>query len=219
MATTTIGPALPQVNLLPPEVRAARGLRRIKGWLGLGLLVTVLLCGGAYAFALFSAGQAADELVLAQAETTRLQAEQAKYAEVPQVLGALASSKAVRLEGMSTEVDWKAHLDAITAVLPADVGIETFAMSGATPTTAASMPSNPLQVPNVGLISFTGSSGTLPDTAAWVDALNSIPGFADAWVSSAMIGELDGRTVYTTSSTVQFTVAAYTNRFAVEGSE
>ena len=217
--STTVGPFLPQVNLLPPEVRAARGLRKIKRWLAVGLVVTLLACAGVYALGLLAASQAADELVTAQDETARLQTEAAKYAEVPQVLSALDGATAVRTLGMATEVEWKGYLDAIAAVLPADVTIETLAITGATPMTPAALPADPLQGPSVGLITFTGQTTTLPDTAAWVDALNSVPGFADAWVSTATVGELEAAISYTVASTVQFTDAAYAGRFAAEGSK
>ena len=216
---STVGPFLPQVNLLPPEVRAARGLRKIKRWLAVGLVVTLLACAGVYALGLLAASQAADELVTAQDETARLQTEAAKYAEVPQVLSALDGATAVRTLGMATEVEWKGYLDAIAAVLPADVTIETLAITGATPMTPAALPADPLQGPSVGLITFTGQTTTLPDTAAWVDALNSVPGFADAWVSTATVGELEAAISYTVASTVQFTDAAYAGRFAAEGSK
>ncbi len=38
-------PTHPQVNLLPPEIRAGRQLSSIKSWLGLGLLLTLLVAG------------------------------------------------------------------------------------------------------------------------------------------------------------------------------
>ena len=216
---TTIGPSLPQVNLLPPEVRAARGLRKIKRWLAIGLVVVVLLCAGGYGYGKLLVAEAATELTSAQKETAVLAASEAKFAEVPQVLGALDAVKAARVLGMSTEVQWKTYFDAIAAVLPADVSIESLTVIGATPMTAASLPADPLQGPSVGQITFTGKSATLPDTANWYAALNSIPGFADAWVSNVAIGSDDTGDFYTVESTVQFTDLAYANRFAaVDGS-
>ena len=45
-AQAGMAPLLPQVNLLPPEVKAARGLARIKRWLAVGVLVTLILATG-----------------------------------------------------------------------------------------------------------------------------------------------------------------------------
>ena len=206
---------LPQVNLLPPEVRAARGLQTTKRWLGLFLVLTLVICAAGYALALVVKGSADGELTEAQDETARLQAEQAKYAEVPLVLNALTQVETARQLGMSTEIQWKPYLDAITAVLPEGVSIETFQVVQDTPMTVSSTTSTMTgmgAVLPVGGITFTGRTSTLPDTAAWIDALNSVPGFAGAWVSSATITDEDG-VFYTVASSVVLTSEAYSGRF------
>lgn len=213
-----LGPGLPQVNLLPPEVRAARGLRVVKRWLVLSLVFLLVLIAGAYVWSLMERATAQDALAQAQAETARLQAEERQYAEVPLVLRSLDDTTTAREVGMSTEVTWKPYLDAITAVLPDDVSIESFTLGGATPMTAAPPPSSPLEAPSLGRLSLTGRTATVPDAAALIDALDSIPGFADAWVSSATVEGVDGETYYLINATVQVTDAARALRFAaVEG--
>ena len=212
-AGTALSGTLPQVNLLPPEVRAARGLRVTKRWLLISLVVTIGLCVGAFGMALISGATAAGELAEAQDETLRLENEAAKYAEVPQVLNALEQARSARSIGMSTEVQWRPYLDALTNVLPANVRIENISATGATPMVAPAPPTDPLQKPSVGQLAITAHSVTVPDTAAWVDSLNSIPGFGDAWVSSATVTEDDSGTYYTVSATVQLTDATYSHRF------
>ena len=216
---TALSGTLPQVNLLPPEVRAARGLRATKRWLVISLVITFAVCVGAYGLALVSGATAAAELATAQDETARLQAEQSKYAEVPQVLGALSQTQDARRVGMSTDVAWRSYVDAIQAVLPADVSLETYAVTVATPMAAPGLPTDPLQSPSIGQIQFTGRSSTVPDSAAWLDALNSIPGFADATVSSVAVAGDEGGDYYTTTSTVQVTDLAYSHRFDVTDGE
>ncbi|GEA88803.1 fimbrial assembly protein [Cellulomonas cellasea] len=209
--------SLPQVNLLPPEVRAARGLKAIKKWLGVSLLGVLTLCVVAYAIALVDVSAASRELTSAQEETSRLQAEQQKYAEVPQVLSALELTRQARETGMSTEILWKGYLDAVGAVLPAEVSLETLLVTGATPVMAPAAPTDALQGPSVGQMQFTGRTATLPDTAAMIDALNGVPGLADAWVSTAVVSD-SGSSYYTVSATAQITDVAYVQRFAaVEG--
>jgi len=211
---TVLG-GLPQVNLLPPEVRAARGLRNLKRWLGLALVVVLVLCAGVFALAKLSQAAANDELTTAQRETQRLQTEQLKYAEVPRVLGALQKATTARTLGMSTEIAWAPYYAAITAVLPANVSIDSLVVTttgaaGAAPAAAT----NPLQTPSVGQIQFTGRSTTVPNTAAWLDALNSVRGFSTAWASSATITQSQNKTTYyNVSVTVQVTSAAFTHRF------
>ena len=210
-------PTLPQVNLLPPEIRAARGLSVLKRWLGVSLAGTVALCAIAYAGSVVSASMAAKELTAEQEVTSELQVEEQKYAEVPRVLNALATVRLAREAGMATEVQWRAYLDAITAVLPHDVSIESFSVTPAS--TAAAVGSiDPLRGPSVGEIQFNGRAATTPDVASWVDSLNSIPGFESAWVTSSTIAATESTTYYTVDGSVQYTDAAFANRFdAVEG--
>lgn len=212
-AATALSGTLPQVNLLPPEVRAARGLRVTKRWLLIGLVVTVGLCIGAFGLALISGATAANELLEAQDETLRLETEAAKYSEVPLVMDALEQARTARSLGMSTETQWRPYVDAITAVLPANVSIETLSYTGATPMVAPAPPTDPLQAPSVGQLAFTAHTATVPDTSAWIDSLNAIPGFGDAWVSSAAVTEDETGIYYTVSATVQVTDATYSHRF------
>jgi len=205
---------MPQVNLLPPEVRAARGLRVLKRWLLLVLALVVVLSAMGFAGSLLIKSAAEDDLAQAQTETSRLELEQQKYAEVPQVLNEVQAVTSARQLGMSTEVQWKSYLGAITAVLPSGVSIDSLAFTGATPMAPVAPTANPLNAPSVGQIQFTARSQSVPDTAALIDALDSIPGFADAFVSSTTVTSNTALTYYTVAATVQVTSAAYDHRFA-----
>ncbi|QTE31488.1 fimbrial assembly protein [Pengzhenrongella sicca] len=213
-----MAPAYPQVNLLPPEIRAARTLRGVKRNLAISLVLVLAVCATGFGLSAMTASTAAAELATARDDTARLTAEQQTYAEVPQVLSSLGTAKAARQLAMSTEVLWKGYLDAITAVLPTDVRIESYQVTGATAMEAAPVPADPLQGQSVGQITFTGSTPSQPDTAAWLDALDSIPGFADAWFTGATLTASEsGESSYAVSVTVQFTDAALANRFTAEG--
>ena len=215
-AASIVGVTLPQVNLLPPEVHAARGLRRTKRMLGMVLLGAVALCGLAWVYGIFETSSANDELAEAESETTRIQGQLAdpKYAEVPLVIGALqANEKALPL-AMTTDVAWSTYVNAIAAVLPEGASIDTFQVTFATPMSGAAEPGDPLQAPSLGQITFSGRSVTVPDTAAWINALNSIPGFADAWVSSAAVtDDEDSGEYYAFQSTVQVSEGALTHKY------
>ena len=218
--TATVVTALPQVNLLPPEVRAARGLKLLKRWLVVALVLVVALCGVTYVFAKLDENRAASELASAQAATTRLQNEQKKYAEVPRVLDQLAATTTAREIGTSTEILWSPYYQAIAAVLPTGVSIDTLTVTQATPMVAPPAAASPLQAPSIGQIQFTARSLTVPDTAAWADALNGVPGFADAWVSAATVAQdtKTNKSYYNVSATVQVNDRAYAHRFTADSS-
>lgn len=210
------GPGLPQVNLIPPEIQSKRGLVRVKRWLGAFVVLSVLLAGGIVFRAAMAQDAADEELRVAEAETERLQAEQLKYAEVPTVLENLETIKTARSLGMSTEILWPGYLSAIAATAPAGVSIETIAVSGATPMVLAAAPISPLQAASVATVTFSAQSLTLPDTSAWLDGLETVPGFADGWFSTATITEEEGVAMYNVSATVQIDERAYAERFAAE---
>jgi len=211
----TVIAGLPQVNLLPPEVRAARGLRSIKRWLVIALLATLVVCGLLYMVNVAASRSADDALLDAQAETARLTVEQGKYAEVPRVQQQLATTETARTQSMSTDVEWKSYLDAITAVLPEGVSVDILAMNAATPMAPLGASGNmAVASPRVGEIQLTARSMTLPDTAKMIDALNSVPGLGDAWVSAAVVtSDPDHGVYYKIDGTVEVLDAALSHRF------
>lgn len=213
------GPALgaptsPQVNLLPPEVKAARGLVNTKRWLAIGIVIVLVLIGLVYAFAVLARSAAENELATEQAQTVRLQAEVDKYAEVPLVLSNLDRTQRALALGTSTEVMWKGYLDAITAVLPAGVSIDSFAVSQVTPWTPAPPAQDLLAAPAAGMISFTARTATLPDNAAWLDALATVPNLSNPTFSAAAVTAQDSDPYYAVTATVQVQPGAFALRFA-----
>ena len=212
----TLSNGWPQVNLLPPEVRAGRKLRHTKRILLLvvaGILLASLL---GWVATLLAQNSANAELEIVATDTARLQAQSAKYAEVPQVLGSIASIEAARQAGTSTEILWKPYFDALRAVTPAGVSIDSLTVAAATPTTLAAPPIDPLATVGIGQIQFTAKSLTIPDTSDWLDALDAVPGLGDAWFSTASITEDAGVIYWTLSATVEVNDQALANRFAVE---
>ncbi|ADG74728.1 Fimbrial assembly family protein [Cellulomonas flavigena DSM 20109] len=212
---TVIPGTLPQVNLLPPEVRAARNLRTTKRWLLVSLGLTVVACAVAFGLSLLASATAATELAEAQDETARLQAEQLQYAEVPLVLGMLQQTEAARELGMSTEIPWKAYVDAFGSVLPPGVSVESLTVTQATPMAVGPAAPDVLREAGIGQIRFEGRAVTLPDVAAWIEALDSVPGFTDASVEAVQGSEeVDSGVFYQITTTVQVTQEAYADRFA-----
>lgn len=210
---------LPQVNLLPPEIHAARGLRVVKRWLGIALLVVLVVIAGLYAWAMLAKQDAENDLALAEDETARLIAEQAKYAEVPAVLAELANSEDSLWLATSTEVLWEPYLRAIASTVPNDVSIDSLGYAGMTPLAPDAYLTSPLQKPGVGSITFTARSLTVPDTAEWIEKLNAVPGFSDAWFSDASTTEEEEEVFYVVNATVQVTEPAWAQRFVPESAK
>jgi hypothetical protein len=209
-------PRAPQVNLLPPEVRAARSLSAIKRWLAIGLVVVLAVIALGYGGALLVRSSADTALASAEDEQMALRTEEAKYAEVPQVLGAIKSTTDARSAGMATEIAWKPYVDAVSSVLPAGMSIDDFTLTGPSPTVAGALPVDPLQGASIGSIALQLRSSAAPVTADLLDALDAVPGIDSPWVSSVAAAEEDGTTYYAVSLTAQLNEASLLQRFSAE---
>lgn len=209
----------PQVNLLPSEVTAGRRLQSIKKLLVLALLVVLLLVMLGYAGATWLAGRAADDLATVQAETTRLQTEKQQYAEVPQTLAAIAAAESARQQAMGTEILWPDYLEAMRAVTPPGVSYDTIAVNAGTPAQPYAATNDALNPASIGQITFTARSLTLPDTAAWIDAIETVPGLTNPWFSSATLSEEEGVVYYQVAATVDLLPSALSGRFDPEAAQ
>lgn len=223
-------PVLPQVNLLPPEIRAARALRPVKRWVAISAVLALVVVGGTYLVGTLERSNAQAALDAANEETTVLLAEQQKYAEVPKVTGALAANERARKATMATEVLWADYLGAVEAVIPEEVSIDTLAVDLVTPGTQA-----PLESPALAKLTFQTRSLTPPDVATWLRSLNAIPGFSDANLVSLDVdgedrvavddesedadAEIEVDQYYVARTTVLVTVDALSHRFDTTAGE
>ena len=89
----------PQVDLMPPEVRAGRRLKRTKRMLAIVVAGVVALSGLAYGATVLSDRSAQADLEAVQQDAAKLTADQAKYAEVPRLLGQISSAETARRFG------------------------------------------------------------------------------------------------------------------------
>jgi Tfp pilus assembly protein PilN len=208
-------PAMPQVNLLPTEVRQARALGVVKRWLVASVGVTALAVGTVAAVAQLSQQDAASQLAQADAEAAGLLAEQRPYTEVTAVRAELESVRAARGYALGGEILWSDYLGAFEAVAPAGVKIHTLDYAGATPVTAAPTSGDPSVAPGVGTLTFTAQATSLTDTADWADALDAVPGFADVRMTTTTLADV-ATVRYEFTGTIQVEAAALAHRFDTE---
>ena len=176
-------------------------------------LLAIVIAGTAAAT--YVSGQAQEQLLAEQSTTTDLLAEQTQYGEIRTAQARVDLVKAAQQVGASTEIDWKAYLQAVQATLPASVAIESVMVDSATPILMYDQPTVPLQGPRVSTVKFTASSTVLPDVPAWLDGLTTLPGFADALPGTVT---LDATTnTYTVDITMHVNEAAFAQRFAAKG--
>jgi Tfp pilus assembly protein PilN len=222
LLTETLGSTytLPRVNLLPPEILETRRFQRTQKALGLCVVGVLVAVGGAYVLSQQKADAAAEELAIAQAETTRLETEQAKYAEVPRVIAQVDAAKEARNQALSTNVAWYRYLNDLALTYPETVWLENFTATVAASTNgAAPVPvagTNPLATPGIGTVTFTGTAIEHSDVASWLDVLAGTEGFADAYFTNSARNELDGQDVVNFTSQVVVTGDALWDRYESE---
>ena len=203
-----------RADLLPPEVLLKRKAKVVRRRLGFVILVIALLVIGGTALVRAQAQQAQANLAIEQANTQSLLMQQRKYIEVRKVQQQVDTIIAARQVGTSTEINWEQYLTSVQATLPPNVTIDTINIDSATPFAPYTQATAPLQGARIATLSFTAKSSTLPQVPAWLDALTTLPGYADASPGSVTRNETGA---YSVSITMHINEAAFTNRFALTG--
>jgi Tfp pilus assembly protein PilN len=205
----------PRVDLLPPELLTQRKATGNRRRLGLGVLLVLVLVLGGTGVATVRSIQAQTNLLMSQSRTQSLLAQQKKYIEVRKVQDEVSARTAAQQVGTSTEIDWKNYLTAVQGTLPGGVTLTTVRVDSASPLTAYSQSTVPLQQGSrVATLYLTVKTPTLPQIPVWLNALPSLPGFADAVPGSVARGD---KGVYTVNITLHINQAAFSKRFAAKG--
>ncbi|MFF1634500.1 hypothetical protein [Leifsonia sp. NPDC058248] len=205
----------PRVDLLPPEVRAARKAKRTRRALGYGVLSTVIvmvLAAGA-AFAFNVAAQA--RMLIAQSETASILAQQQEFVVVRAVQSQLGIAQAAQQVGASTEIDWKSYLSRVQATLPGDVSMQKVTVDSSTPLAIYTQATAPLQPSRVATLTFSASSPNLPQVPTWLRSLAKLPGYADATPGTITLDKTTNQ--YTVNITMHINDAAFDKRFQPKG--
>jgi len=175
---------VPKVNLLPIEILESRRFRRTQGLLAAAVLVVAVLAGAGTFLAQRSVSDANDELITAQSRVTQLQAEQAKYAAVPKVVGEVEAATAARTLAMGSDVLWYQYLNDIDGARPAGVELNSLTLGLATAASAGTVAS-PLATSGIGAIAMNGAAGEYDEVSSWLEAINKITGFSSSSLLSA----------------------------------
>ncbi|GAA4354084.1 PilN domain-containing protein [Angustibacter luteus] len=224
--TSTAGLRLARVNLLPPEIEEARTLRRVQAGLGAGLAVVAVVAAGAYFVQVQDKHHAADELAVTKAETVRLQAEQAKYQDVPRTIAAIDAAATARSTAMANDVLWYRTMNNFAVTIPSNTWMTslTLALGNSAPTPAATAATGagtaaagatPATV--LGTVSVNGTALDHPNVATWLDSLGRQPGLSDAYFTSSTRAKIGTTPVVNFVSTASITDAALSHRYDRNG--
>ncbi|WP_140425509.1 MULTISPECIES: hypothetical protein [unclassified Cryobacterium] len=203
----------PRADLLPPDLLARRANRALHRALTITLMGVVVIMGAGIGAVSVTAALNQNDLAEATLRTDAILMETTKFAEVSRVQDQYDTTLAVRGLGLSTEVDWKAYLADIRAILPADVTIDSVTVTTSSPWAGFVQSAVPLTQPRTASLALETTSPGLPTVPQWLVGLKDLPGYADASPGSISRSQ-DGS--YVVSLALNINAAALSNRFAAE---
>jgi Tfp pilus assembly protein PilN len=211
--------ALPRVNLLPPEIEAARRFRKVQVGLGAGVAGAVVVVGALVVAANGQVHSASDDLATAKARGATLQAQQAKYAEVPLVYAQVEAGQAQLSQAMGKEIRWSYFLNDLSLRTPAKVWLESVTVAeqvddAPVGATAAAATGPTYGTPGIGTVTFKGRGYRHNDVAAWLRALGDQPGLADPYFTSSTQDAIGDEESVTFDSQAVITEEALSGRFS-----
>ena len=200
----------PRAELLPPELKLEEKARAQRRMLIFVVFIVIIATAGVYAYSALVAETSRQRLATSNNYSSELLAEQAKYIEARQLAAQVTASEDARTVGMAQEIDWYEYFTEVEAsLLKVGAVVSAFEVKAASPLTPASPPSAPLENPSIAAINFTATTLDYPTASAWLKAIEDLPGFAGAVITS-IIQEGGG---YTVTCKVLIDESAYSNRF------
>ncbi|HWU47608.1 MAG TPA: hypothetical protein VN133_12695 [Humibacter sp.] len=200
----------PRVDLMPQSIRLQRKRSKTARRLGFALVGVVVLTVAGVVGSTYVSITAQLNLALEQANTQSILQQQAKYLPVRKIQDQVGMVQAAQQVGASTEIDWKAYLTKVQNTLPAGVQMTTVKIDSASPLAAYTQATAPLQGSRVATLSFAATTKTLPQVPAWLNALATLPGYADGAPGTVTRND-DGS--YVANVTLHINEAAFDNRF------
>jgi Tfp pilus assembly protein PilN len=193
-----------QVNLLPPEIRAAQRQRRLAGVValaGIGVIALIVLF---YLVQVNSLGGVRDDIKRAEQNNAGLRREIDSLQEF-EALRAQAQQKQELLDQVfANEISFSGLLMDVSRVIPSDAALTSFTVAAQSPT-----PTTGGSTLLTGRIDVAGIALDYDTIASWLMRLERIRGWVNPWVTSISDPE-SGPITYT--SGVDLTTAVLTER-------
>lgn len=204
----------PRIDFLPPEIKRKKQARRT--FRGLIALVVLVIAVCVVAYGGVTTVSIAKQIALAeeQQRTLDLLKKQQEYSAARQAADDIALTTEARLFGSAREILWKPYLNELELRLPAGEQVTRVAVASQNALELTPEPPTPLVSSSIASLEIVGTAGSFGDIATFVENLETMPGFAGAWVTQIELSEDGGS--FTFVLTLSVDEAALAKRFYVE---
>jgi len=207
--------ALPQVNLLPPEIAEKALFRRVQLGLGAAVVAALGVVGLLYLSAASSATSAQGDLDTATASGQSLQAQSAKYSEVTGVYARAAAAQTQLGTAMGDEVRYSQLLNDLSLSVPSNVWLKSLSYTSvAAPAAGAAATAVPGATPGIGTLNVTGVAFSHDDVAVWLESIGSQKTYVNPYFASSTEALIGTRKVVNFTSTATVTAVARSGRYS-----
>jgi len=203
------------INLLPSEVRQRQRTKRstvlvaVAGAAVVAVLVALWFLQGIHL-------SDTDSKLAAQQQTNaQLQGEISKLHRFQQIRNDLDSRRTLLRQTLAGTVEWSGVLHDLSLVMPNRMWLTS--MTGqVTPATVSPVPAT-APAPGtpttslLGSIQFQGSALDKPTVALWLTKLETVKGWVNAWLASAVEEDMNGTKVVSLNTSVDLTKRATRN--------
>jgi len=176
----------PRIDFLPVEIKERKKSRRARRSLIALVVVVAMVCATGYVGSAFIAAQAQIALDAERGRTQALLKEQGEYSSASTIAQELQATKDAVTVGLATEILWMKYMRTIISKLPRDMTIVQFTVDSQNAIEGSLVTSIPLDKTNsTTSIALVTTAKSLVSAAGLMQNLKSLPGFADATMTSA----------------------------------
>lgn len=210
------------VNLMPPTLRLRAAMRKAQAQAIIAMIVAVALIVGLFGLSTMERVSAESQLQASNQRAAAAEAQKAQYADVPGVYSAIAQAQKELSTAMSQEVQFSALLTNLGMKIPPNVSLTSATMTvgsaaaGKKTSAGSGGAAGAGAGSDLGTATFVGTAASMPDVAAFLDALATMPEYKSIHLDNASVGsgagaDAGGKVQFTISA--QFTDKALSGRF------
>lgn len=202
-------PATRLTTLFPVEYAAAGAERRARLLTGVAVGALAVALTGAWGMRQASVTAARSDAQAATEQANELDRKVAQLAPLEQAEAQVNAQRAAAQAALANDVDIPVFMDTITAAMPQDVGLTSFALTlGGTGAPAPGATGATV----MGTITVSATGLSQDSTAHWITQLRQLGTLSDLWVPSSTKGGGPGANGVTFTSNANITPSAKSTR-------